>query len=135
MRKSKIPFPSNIRLKRKWASFAYDWCKKNLPESKYHDKFRKIILSNKSNKYFRGSYKDENNTITVYLKNNKSRIDICETVIHEWKHYQQNISEMYDKYIFYYGYEPKNHPYEVSAEKYAKKHSNKCFEWIKKNIK
>jgi|LauGreDrversion4_2_1035121.scaffolds.fasta_scaffold68928_5 hypothetical protein len=128
-------FKNNIRLKKKCAKLIYLWCKENLPVSRYHDNFPKMVLSNQNDKFFRGYYKDEKNLIGVYLKNNRSKKELCETIIHEWKHYQQNIYEMYDRYIVYYGYETNNHPYEISAEKYAKKHAEKCLNWLKQNIK
>jgi hypothetical protein len=125
-------FQYNTYLKKKYAKLIYLWCKENLSASRYHEDFPKMILRNKKDDFFRGYYKDKNNLIGIYLKNNRSKKELCETIIHEWKHYQQNISEMYDRYIINYGYDSKNHPYEISAEKYAKRHSKKCLEWIKK---
>ena len=127
-------FVKNTDLQKECCKLIYSWCKKNLNESKYHDKCPKLIIRNQEDKHYKGYYKAEKNLICVYPKNNKSLLDLCETIIHEWKHYQQDIEYMYDRYIIEYGKTTKNHPYEISAENFGKKHAKNCSEWVRFNI-
>lgn len=128
-------FTNNQDLQKKCCILAKEWCKKNLRGSKYHDNFPRIFTKKRENSFYMGNYNSDKNIIYIYLRNNNNLIDICETIIHEWKHFQQDIEMMYDRYIMEYGRNSENHPYERSAENYAKKHSVRCLEWIKKNIK
>ena len=121
--------------KRKYCKLIYSWCKENLKRSKFHDNWPKLIARKNPNEYYKGYFKGHNNVICIYLKNNKTPIDLCETIIHEWKHYEQNIVKMYDKYMRAYGRTVKNHPYEISAENYSKKHAKNCLDWVEKNLK
>jgi hypothetical protein len=115
---------------------AYDWCVQNLKKSKFHSGFPKLYKrSVQSNSLLKGYYKEAKNLIAVYLDNNTTALDICETVIHEWKHYQQDIVIMYDKYETVYKRKGNNHPYEISAENYAKRHASNCLSWIQKKFK
>ena len=113
-------------------NFAYIWCIANLRKSKYHEGIPRIFIrSKKTDSFLKGYYKEGKNLITVYLQNHTSGLDLCETIIHEWKHYQQNIASMYDKYEVVYRRKGRNHPYEITAENYAKKHGKKCNTWVR----
>jgi hypothetical protein len=126
----------DLGTKVKLAKLAYLWCVSNLKKSKYHnDVPRLIVRSSKKSNSYKGYYKENKNIIVVFSKNHKSILDICETIIHEWKHYQQNISGMYDKYIVLYRRNIKNHPYEITAENFAKKHANECRKFINRENK
>lgn len=114
---------------------AYRWCLLHLKPSKFQDEYPKFIIRNQKSKYYKGHYNEIKNIIYFYLGNHRSQIDICETILHEWKHYQQNIVGMYDCYFLEYGKNSKNHPYEITAETFAKKKAPICKNWIKENIK
>lgn len=128
-------FVNNLELQKKCCKLIHSWCKQNLKESKYHDSWPKLITRKEEDNHYKGYYKAEKNLICVYLKNNKSLLDLCETIIHEWKHYQQDIEDMYDRYVIEYGKTAKNHPYEISAENFGKRHAKKCSEWVRKNTR
>ena len=115
--------------KRSAAKLAHSWCVAHLKKSRYHFDVPKLIVRSNSNKKFKGYYKEGKNLIVIFTKSHNSILDICETIIHEWKHYQQNIS-MYDTYLVVYRRNLKNHPYEVTAENFARKHGINCRKWI-----
>lgn len=116
--------------KREWAKLSFLWCEKNLKKSKFHENIPKLIIK-KSKDKLKGYYKHSKNIICIYTGSHSDKRDLCETVIHEWKHYQQDISGMYNRYITKYKRNLKNHPYEITAERFAKKYTNKCYENIK----
>jgi len=116
--------------KKNAAKLAYRWCCENLKKSKYHTNYPRIIIISKKIGKLRGYYKEKKNLIVIYTKNHRSILDICRTIIHEWKHYQQDVMKMYDTYIVKYGRNFKNHPYEITAENFAIKHSSECKKWI-----
>ena len=115
--------------KKKWAKLAFLWCINNLKKSRFQEKTPKLIIRKNDDK-LKGYYKHSKNIICIYLGNHKDKEDLCETVIHEWKHYQQNMIGMYNRYITKYKRNQKNHPYEITANKFAKKHTNNCKKWI-----
>ncbi len=122
----------STKQKREACNFAYMWCVSNLKKSKYHSGIpRLFIRTKKNNSSLKGYFKVSKNLITVYPENHSTILDLCETIIHEWKHYQQNIASMYDKYEVVYRRKGRNHPYEITAESYAKKHAKECRDWIK----
>ena len=122
----------SLKDKEKIAKLAYIWCLGNLKKSRYHEEPPKFFVrSSKNSNSFKGYYKEKNNLIAIFPRNHRSVLDLCETVIHEWKHYQQNIIGMYDRYETVYRRKGKNHPYEITAEKYAYKHGLACRKWVK----
>lgn len=122
-----------IKLKKKAAQLSYCWCLMNLKRSKYHDSAPKIEIKSKKSESFRGYFSPRKNIICIFLENHESFDDICQTVIHEWKHYQQNL-KMYDRYITLYRRNFQNHPYEKVAENFAIKKSKDCLTWINSNM-
>lgn len=112
------------------AKLAYKWCLTNLKRSKYKKEEPKIIIRKSKNKNYKGYYSQEKNLMVIFIDNHNCILDLCETVIHEWKHYQQNIEKMYNKYIKVYRRNFKNHPYEVTAERFSKKHGANCKKWV-----
>jgi hypothetical protein len=113
----------------KITKLAYCWCLIHLKRSKYHSDAPKIIIKTQKNEKFKGYFNYKKNIFCIFVKNHKIQDDICQTIIHEWKHYQQNL-KMYDRYIILYGRNFKNHPYEKIAENFAIKNFKKCTEWI-----
>lgn len=122
-----------IEDKKKIAKLSYCWCLMNLKRSKYHESVPKIIIKSGQSERFRGYFNNRKNIICIFLGNHKNFDDICQTVIHEWKHYQQNL-KMYDRYITLYGRNFKNHPYEKVAENFAIKNFEECGEWVNSKI-
>jgi hypothetical protein len=112
------------------AKLAFVWCSYKMGKSKYHLDLPTLKIFNIKCKEYRGHYDEVKNEIVIYLKNHRSSIDICRTIIHEWKHYQQNILIMYDVYLRVYNRKLKNHPYEISAEKTAIRLGGECKNWV-----
>ena len=123
----------NIGEKRRVGKLAFNWCIANLRKSKFHEGYPRFIMKSDAGSH-KGYYKHSKNVICIYLGNHKDQKDLIETIIHEWKHYQQNIKVMYRKYITVYRRNNSNHPYEITATKFSKKKSIICNEWIKEQI-
>jgi hypothetical protein len=119
--------------KKKVARLAYCWCLLNLKKSRHWGNFPKIIIKKGTSPKYKGYFSEFKNIICVYLGNHKSILDICDTVLHEWKHHQQDLS-MYDTYITKYGRNFSNHPYERTAENFAIKNSKECKKWVVSEI-
>ncbi len=107
---------SNI--KRNHIVWMFDWCKEKFGESKFNDDFGVKISRTDKSKY--GCYLDDLDTIQVNLTMHKSLIELCDTVIHEFTHYLQDM-RMYDVYFDKYNRNYNNHPYEISADNKAKR--------------
>ena len=129
------PNHKNPCYQREVVKLAFVWCSEIMGDSKYHLGFPTLRVLNKRCSEYKGHYDEVKNEIVVYLKNHRSPLDLCRTVIHEWKHYQQNVLVMYDVYLRVYKRKIENHPYEISAEKSAIKLGGKCKTWVVKVIK
>jgi len=96
----------------------FDWCRDKFGESKFNNDFSVKISRTDKSKF--GCYLDDLDTIQVNLNMHKSLIELCDTVIHEFTHYLQDMG-MYDVYFDKYNRNYNNHPYEISADNKAKK--------------
>lgn len=107
------------------------WCKKYLGRSKYFS-IRKLKLRIDNRMSFLGQFGVDTNTIYVNPRLHKNKIELIETIIHEYVHFLQNPKE-YDrlcrnpKYQDYY-----DHPHEYEAEKVALKLAKKCYKHLRK---
>jgi hypothetical protein len=110
-------------IKRKDVVAMYWWCVFNFGKSKYNEELPKLTVNRTITDKF-GFYDPSNNVITICLKPHTSIANLCNTVIHEYTHYLQNM-RMYDIYVFKYKRSYENHPYEVSANNKAKKYEKK----------
>lgn len=88
-------------VKREKVLLILDWCVLKFGASKYNDEFPPRLRLYKSrgtgalkNIALRGTYLD--GTICIYLGSITSYKELCETVIHEYKHYIMNDNE-YDR--------------------------------------
>jgi hypothetical protein len=127
--------PKNLDYQREVAKLAFVWCSYKMGDSKYQLNFPNLKVLNKRSVEFKGHYDEVRNEIVIYLKNHRSSVDICRTIIHEWKHYQQNILVMYDTYLRVYKRKIKNHPYEISAERSAIRLGGECKKWVSEILK
>lgn len=105
-------------IKRNHIVWMFDWCKEKFGESKFNNDFSVKISRTDKSKF--GCYLDDLDTIQVNLNMHKSLIELCDTVIHEFTHYLQDMG-MYDVYFDKYNRNYNNHPYEISADNKAKK--------------
>jgi len=108
---------SNI--KRKHIVWMFSWCYNKFGESKFNDNFDVKVSRKEKDKY--GCYIDDMDVIQINLNAHKSLIELCDTVIHEFTHYLQDMY-MYNKYFLKHNRNYDNHPYEISADNKAKKY-------------
>jgi hypothetical protein len=73
-------------------------------------------------------FDDENNQIIIFRPNVKSFINFIDTIIHEYIHYMQDLSDYNDLEIAY-GYD--DHPLELEANKIAEEHKWNCKNYVK----
>ena len=64
-----------------------------------------------------GYFDRDKNLININVKSHKTLVSICDTVIHEFVHWLQNL-KYYHRYEKKYGYD--NNPYELEAITVAK---------------
>jgi hypothetical protein len=76
-------------------------------------------------------FNNEKNCITIFKPNVKSFVDFIDSIIHEYTHYKQDLSN-YDEMELTYGYY--DHPMELEANKIASEHKWKCKDYVKNHI-
>jgi len=132
---------------RRKAQLILDWCISKFGMSKFYDDYPRIrVYKSKGT-----SYRNKNVTnimgtqfdglISIYFGNIKSYKELCNTIIHEYKHYLLSDAEYIridklmslkyknDSYNLYY-----NHPHEIKARKAEKKWGGVCYESLKKEL-
>ena len=107
-----------------------DWCKEKLGRSKYFS-IRKLQFRIDTRMNFLGQFDISKNIIYVNPLRHKNRIELAETVIHEYVHFLQNPKEynrllMRSNYDDYY-----DHPHEYEAESIALKLGKQCLKELK----
>jgi len=94
-----------------------DWCYQTLGHSKFHPPFKlRVYIQDKQMPDF-GYFDRDKNLININVKSHKTLVSICDTVIHEFVHWLQNL-KYYHRYEKKYGYD--NNPYELEAITVAK---------------
>ncbi len=78
-----------------------------------------------------GQYDYKENLITIYAKANLNIRDLVDTVIHEFTHQRQKMSQ-YHKVLKSKGYS--EHPMEKEAYETAKQNRKQCWQEIKKKM-
>ena len=102
-------------------------------QSKHHIKPPKLIIL-KHKRYYNsldnidqfGSFSFVTNTISVRIHNHSSLLSICDTILHEYRHHLQKDTYYNYKHAYH------NHPMELAAIKFAKKHRAKIARKIRK---
>jgi len=112
------------QVKRKHILQMVSWCIDTFGLSEYHDGPPKLLVHYRQHNNY-GEYDNDLNKIHIYLPNHKSILELCDTVIHEFTHYRQNLIWYYDYNKQATLYNP--NPYEIEAMTTAKAH--------KKNLK
>lgn len=115
---------------------ALQYCIEKWGKSKYNKGFPRIrILSKKNPDNISGQYKPELNQINVYnCKNhNKTKPEICATIIHEYTHYLQCMHK-YNEYLDIHKLKYDNHPYEKTAQNRELKYKNECVSYVLNNL-
>jgi len=79
-----------------------------------------------------GRYYFNTNLMVIYVSPGLSLLELVDTILHEYCHHLQNQSEkaIRNKAIELYDTEYYNHPWEVEARKFAKKHSGKVLQEV-----
>lgn len=79
-----------------------------------------------------GEYDPQTNTITIFINELRTVGELTSTLIHEYTHYLQPITEKYYKLYQLYGYS--NHPHEVEARNNEKIHNRRVLSHLRKEI-
>jgi hypothetical protein len=118
-------------IKRNHVVWMFDWCKSRFGTSKFNNMFEVKVSRTDKSKY--GCYLDDLDIIQVNLNAHKSLIELCDTVIHEYTHYLQNMY-MYTQYFLKHNKSYNSHPYEISADNKAKKYRKELRAEFKKTF-
>lgn len=108
-----------------------DWCINNLGGSEFQSAPPKICVSNKIPYHNFGEYDYDKNKIFIYLLMHTSISELCDTVIHEYRHYQQD-ADQYDKLEMNKGQNNNINPFELEANLFAEKYRGRLKEHITK---
>jgi len=121
-----------------------DWCENKFGKSEHWKKPLRLRVYKSEGKHVIDFMKDGmrgmyyNGIISIYLASNKTVKQLCETVIHEYKHYLMNDKEYdelkalmkkYGDYDFVY-----NHPHEKKANYAEKKWGRICYNELKSKL-
>ena len=109
-----------------------DWCKKNLGKSKYFS-IRKLKLRIDNYMPYLGQFDISKNIIYVNPGRHKNRIELAETIIHEYVHFLQN-PKLYDRLWRVDFKDYFDHPHEREAEDVALKLGRKCLKDLRGKI-
>lgn len=108
-----------------------NWCKKKLGSSKYNS-MKHLKLRVDSRLEYLGMF--DNNTIYVNVSEHKNKIELAETIIHEYVHFRQSSREynrLWRKNYWKYRADYFAHPYEKEAETKALKFARPCLKELK----
>jgi len=126
----------DYNIKGEYAKQALNWCHNYFGKCKR--KKRKLLLKlspklkRKKRSIYFGEYSFYQNTLTVYLNNCKTLLDVVETVIHEYTHYLQPRTK-YEYYLNVYSYT--TNPFEIEAKSNEKIYGIKCLKIINNQFK
>jgi hypothetical protein len=117
-----------LGINKQTVKLALNWCVEKLGESNYNESPPKLFCYNRVGQDARGYYKDDTNTLVIYLLSHTSVLDLIRTVVHEYIHFLQDPEE-YEKYIDVFvgrGGNFDNHPHEQEALLLESKYAPIC---------
>jgi len=120
-------------ISRKTAHLTLDWCIARYGAS-IHNDINSLEIRLRSKLDVFGEYDSDDNVIYLNPKKHRSLRDWCNTVIHEYTHFRQNIDGMYTKY-FEKGRTYENHPHEVAAHKTADRDTAEARKWVLQQLR
>jgi hypothetical protein len=129
-----------MEINRKTCLEIFEWCKTKYGMSKYQKDFPKLHFRSKAAKDkimgpLKGEFFYEENEIYIYkelhLLEPIPLLDVVNTIIHEYKHFLQNM-ENYDMYFDKYKYSYHTHPYEKTCNRFAGKEQDECYQYLLK---
>jgi hypothetical protein len=104
------------------------WCFSNFGSSTYQKRLPRVKIDNMI--LAKGQFCGGENVITINVKAHRSYLDLCDTFIHEYIHYLQNM-ENYNMYFEKHRKTYKTHPYEISANNKANLYKKELRKWMK----
>lgn len=114
------------------AEKVYWWCVEEYGRSKINGSYPELEFKHPDylTEGLCGEYDYIENTIFVNRKENKTLIELIDTMIHEWTHYHQPIRSHLQKMAkegkLHRAFEEKD-PLEIEARKVARRDRSKCF--------
>jgi hypothetical protein len=131
-----------MEINRKLCLLALEWCKKKYGKSKFRRAYPKLFFRTKA--YvdpklgpIKGVYYYTSNEIYIYAEQHYLEedpiMDVCNTVIHEYKHFLQDMNK-YHMYFEKYYRSYDNHPYEITCNNFASREQYECYYYILKKI-
>lgn len=116
----------------------FNWCISEFGKSRYNKIFPRLVMYKGRASHYGSYYLDR---ISVWPEMHKSYLDLCNTIIHEYKHYLLP-NESYSK--FYYRLKAKGldvddiseqHPHEKRCRAFAEKYEHWCLVNLKNELK
>lgn len=106
-----------------------EWCTQKYGPSKFANIETLTIEIDDSLIYY-GEYDQEDNVIILNRKRHRSLLSWCNTIIHEYTHFTQNMTK-YQEYRNSY----EKHPYEITANRRSDKDMLEARRWLRKKLK
>ena len=135
-----------MKTERKKVLLILDWCIDKFGVSHYEPEYPSLSVYNSKGstidkKFFvAGTYNAATNRITIYLGSIKNYEKLCDTMLHEYKHYLLSSLEYTKEY-----YKLKKkftdsemhdvHPHEIECRKFGRKWNKECFDDLKKELR
>ena len=124
------------------------WCEKKFGKSNYWKYYPFLHVYKTKGKYADGEFDGKgryghfiNGEISIFLGRHKTVKELCDTVIHEYKHYLLSENEFQLEYrkLKRQGFSEENawinkHPHEKLTKKFAKKWSHVCYNDLKSQL-
>jgi hypothetical protein len=133
-----------LKTDRKKVEEILNWCIRKWGRSKYKHYYPKLRVykykSGLSDSFTSayGVYNYEKNTINIFLKPHRGYKELCNTIIHEYKHYLLSVREFFKLYNVMckkgksFDYIDDFHPHEKKCIRLAAKWQDKCYNDLKK---
>ena len=117
-----------------------DWCIENFGYSKYERNVPRLLVRKKGKLNY-GQYCSNKNLITIRLEIHKSLLELCNTILHEYKHYKLSSNKYTEIYLklkakgFSHYEIHQHHLHEQLCDAFASEWENQCFNNLKKQLK
>lgn len=109
---------------RKTAKLLLEWCSNHYGASKFAD-LETLSIRLDSKLEFFGEYCPDENQIILNPKKHRSLVEWCNTFIHEYTHFRQNM-ERYDKFKTSYD----DNPYEIECNRIGERDKFLARRWV-----
>ncbi len=106
------------------------WAVKNIPNPNKRNKIPGLEISYSKPKTKHGIYYSYTKSMCIYVNTHTSLLELCDTILHEYKHHldmpTQAHQKQYNIYTQELGYI--DNPYEKAAREFALQHRDKCIQ-------